>query len=924
MKFKDVQVEYSVFFVKTGEEKVFHANFNKLKAEVSDDDLYAEIQSKYLEVQDEKTVMYPLDKITVLQEYDEDDLIRRFNYIDPDTGELMDVADYMKDKNATTSIDTSPVTPNSSTISNTYSGETEINLVEEIAKNIKSLSAWDPRLTRFDEFFNIPVKGENSKLTPIRVPFASATAATAFSDISNVMEVGLIPSMIAEGGIKGDSYIGKKFKSTTNVEYEDSTIAEQISAGQAIKKLSGTEKVITHNTEDYEQMKTSWGVQSIVNPYSLTKLVGGVLADRKSGTVKNYMYDIRDQRRFYDMQGEGSDATDILSISNPTVTQLINWSNSDLWGRTPYSFQDFVYCKFFGLIPNNRLITLRRYKAPTYDNLQFPGMNGPKENADDYNNPNNKVFSPVSYVVTWFGGDTGNSLNTLMSFSTGINWGDLESKMWSIDGDTGESKQAVIDRLLGNAGNHTGLFGGAENSTIDNFLKSGSLITSKITSFGKFALSLNGDLTQDQEAYDHLRGANVDPYESTFVNRIQGPVNRIDKVKKREPGIKFSQTLNIKCAYKAKSIGGINPKAALLDVLGNCLEMVSPHAVFWGGGHRFNIHPRLYPFHDKGWRDDFMEKIYDGKILGDGGAISTVLSGMKKVGQNANGGSFSMDDAKGILGQLGGTALGLLSSAISSLSGVLGGSLDGVADSLLNAGADMSGEDKEQLKERSNNKLNSMFNNLNQLWHNKMMKETTLPSIRGNGNILVGEPVGEWHLTVGNPLNPIMVIGNLVCSEMKVSWDEELGPDDFPTGFSVEYTLEHGMARDSDGIQSMFNRGMGKYYTLPDYISTSSDRITYVDKFTKNAGTGDTGTIPYKQAGDIIKEAGWAGDQVIKISEGVKPKNSGNYNISLITKYNPINSEADRSIIQRRSGNGTAGYMAHIKSLAATRKQINN
>jgi len=40
-----------------------------------------------------------------------------------------------------------------------------------------------------------------------------------------------------------------------------------------------------------------------------------------------------------------------------------------------------------------------------------------------------------------------------------------------------------------------------------------------------------------------------------------------------------------------KAIGGINPKAAILDVMGNCLEMVSPHAVFWGGGHHFQISP---------------------------------------------------------------------------------------------------------------------------------------------------------------------------------------------------------------------------------------------------------------------------------------------------------------------------------------------
>jgi len=117
------------------------------------------------------------------------------------------------------------------------------------------------------------------------------------------------------------------------------------------------------------------------------------------------------------------------------------------------------------------------------------------------------------------------------------------------------------------------------------------MLSAKITSLGKFNLALNGKIGTSQDAFEKMAGANVDPFDATFRNRIKGPVNRIDSVKKRDAGIKFSQSLNIKCSYKAKAIGGINPKAALLDVLGNCLEMCSPHALFWGGGHRFMIHP---------------------------------------------------------------------------------------------------------------------------------------------------------------------------------------------------------------------------------------------------------------------------------------------------------------------------------------------
>jgi hypothetical protein len=75
-----------------------------------------------------------------------------------------------------------------------------------------------------------------------------------------------------------------------------------------------------------------------------------------------------------------------------------------------------------------------------------------------------------------------------------------------------------------------------------------------------------------------------------------------------------------------------------------------------------------------------------------------------------------------------------------------------------------------------------------------------MPSISGMKAILTGEPVGNWHLTVGNPLNPIMVIGNLICTDMKFEFSEEMGPDDFPLELKVVYSIEHGMARDKSSI----------------------------------------------------------------------------------------------------------------------------
>ena len=87
----------------------------------------------------------------------------------------------------------------------------------------------------------------------------------------------------------------------------------------------------------------------------------------------------------------------------------------------------------------------------------------------------------------------------------------------------------------------------------------------------------------------------------------------------------------------------------------------------------------MYPFHEGGWRNSFMSRIYDGKFLGDDGAIATVLSGLKKVGDNGSG-EFSMTVAKQYLGD---SALGLFSGIVSGISNLFGGVdfLDSIATS---------------------------------------------------------------------------------------------------------------------------------------------------------------------------------------------------------------------------------------------------
>jgi hypothetical protein len=107
---------------------------------------------------------------------------------------------------------------------------------------------------------------------------------------------------------------------------------------------------------------------------------------------------------------------------NPSAGNLVGKSDysrktsspSDIIGgeSAPYFWKDFLYCKYYGTIPNNRLITLRRFPHPMPDNL-----NGPNEAYASKGGAR-----PVAQAVTWFGGNTGNQLDSLISFGTGIEW----------------------------------------------------------------------------------------------------------------------------------------------------------------------------------------------------------------------------------------------------------------------------------------------------------------------------------------------------------------------------------------------------------------------------------------------------------------------------------------------------------------------
>jgi hypothetical protein len=82
--------------------------------------------------------------------------------------------------------------------------------------------------------------------------------------------------------------------------------------------------------------------------------------------------------------------------------------------------------------------------------------------------------------------------------------------------------------------------------------------------------------------------------------------------------------------------------------------------------------------------------------------------------------------------------------------------------------------------------------------------------------LLSGDPTGYWHVTIGNPLDPIAMIGNMAVTKTTVQFNDILGYDDFPTEVKFTVELEHCMPRDNASIENMFNGSKGRFYAFTD------------------------------------------------------------------------------------------------------------
>jgi len=495
-------------------------------------------------------------------------------------------------------------------------------------------------------------------------------------------------------------------------------------------------------------------------------------------------------------------SNEILAASNKNSNSNVNTGNNTKGppgkiiggGSAPYFWKDFLYCKYYGTIPNNYMITLRRFPAPMRDNLSLPD---PVKQSDKSNKEG--AGKPVAQAITWWGGKTGNTLNDLISFSTGMVWENKsQSELKEVKGFDQGFFKSVLGRFLGSAANTVGLgdlFGaGVDLTTLAVAASDGGkqqLVTDKIN----YALR------------DKMQNTPSGPLSDFIFN----PVDTVSNTYIRGRGLTFSGgQMSLKFHYELTSVGQVNTKAALIDILGNLLALGTNYGNFltpdirYDNGFKDAIgfpggNDGLFNFYTDPlkWTKDLIKYLAD---------PSGTTSSNPMVQQFAK---FSSD----------------IQQKTQQLESILSQATAGDAD-IKSIAAEIDGP---------------LGNILAYALSDDLIEKAVFPL-----SLLTGAPVGEWHLVVGNPMNPVAMIGNLICSNVEIEFSEVLGPDDFPTEIIATFTLEHGRDRERGEIESMFNRGDGRLYqsTLDTSSSTQS-----LDSFAQTDGralpaTKDNSTTP--------------------------------------------------------------------------------
>lgn len=434
---------------------------------------------------------------------------------------------------------------------------------------------------------------------------------------------------------------------------------------------------------------------------------------------------------------------------NPTYKNIILWySNNDIdpYGLARYKMQDFIYLKYYNQIPNNYMVTLRRYTRPCEDRMF--GLDLPSGEVSAISG-NPEGYFALATAVTYMGEKPGNKLSDILKFDYGMNWEDKEAKVEAMKNADGglaaQLNQVGIARARVKTDDENmsavkGIQGIRRNWT--DFARQSFTLSAAA---GGKGLSVN-EVNKRKHGYDGFEFA------ARYGEEFYGDLNVINRVKMRSRGLTFTNSFSLNFEYSLKSLKCVNPRIAMMDILGNFLILTGNYGNFWGGATIFYGQQSIAPQYG------------DPRLLREGQYGKYLSSLWDDVSKGFDELKRRNDGSEG--------------NVATAIKNVLSGGLQDLLGNLLGGNIGVAGQ-------------------------------ALAPAA-----LLSGAPSGYWHVTVGNPLDPIAMMGNMAVTKTTVQMNDILGYDDFPTEIKFTVDLEHARPRDNAFIESMFNAGKGRFYSF--------------------------------------------------------------------------------------------------------------
>lgn len=347
---------------------------------------------------------------------------------------------------------------------------------------------------------------------------------------------------------------------------------------------------------EYEKVGSNWeekknieikaaGTRSLFNKFSAVTLDGVSKTALDAGELRISnnvpLLDSRDNRQ------------KIKELSKCTVRDLVAASEEGLLGRETYSYSDFMYCKYLGKIPNNYMITLRRFPFPVDDYIATTGTlyGGVRKNT----NVASKNAQSIGCMVTWMGAP-GNEMNNILKYDVSMPFDDRTAD-WQDNSKTADNHGGIFNKMAN-------LF---DNQYRQQYMEGQA--GGATTEYLNRVFHLNGTfLEQGGPPY------RVGQFSQCDQNKVYGPVDAVKKTKIRgKDGIDFTQSFELEFDYELRAYNGINTRQAMLDLLANILTVTYTTGTFWGGGykptgsHQNNIFANLEIFKVKGGFNDYIE-----------------------------------------------------------------------------------------------------------------------------------------------------------------------------------------------------------------------------------------------------------------------------------------------------------------------------